>query len=116
MPVDQRNALEKQPSEIVNIDIDYNQFGNIVPLGASHIVSATASAIGYPKRQVTNTHDATLEVLISTIPVVVGKYNRSVRVGLKAGTNDYDYKITVLATWDNGTLLEDDLILRVREK
>jgi len=59
MAIDRRKQFTKQPSEKIPIDID---FGREIPPGANEIVSATASAVKWPRRQPTNKTPATVEI------------------------------------------------------
>ena len=112
MAIDLRKPFLKQPSEEYDIDVD---FGDVVPLGADKIVSGSITAKKWPRKQ-PNNKVATTEIVSSLIPVPVGKYTRKARIHVIGGIAGYDCQITVKATWDNGSKLEEEILVRVREE
>ncbi|NBP56762.1 hypothetical protein EBU71_09565 [bacterium] len=118
MAVDRRLNLQKQPSEEFDIDID---FSNATPLASMNLVSATASAIKWPRKIPNDQSVATTQILRSSTGVVLSdpdncSCGQIVRFRLYGGISDYEYKITILANFDDGSRLEEDLFLRVREE
>ena len=111
-----RDTLEKQPSEAFEIEVDFTR---AVPLGANDLVTAIGSAIKWQRRKPKVTSDATTEILRDVNGVIVGhecsENKLQARFFLENGDDDYDYKITVVGTFDNGAILEEDIYLRVRE-
>ena len=114
MAIDRRKTFTKQPRETYPIDVDFSE---VTPLGNDEIVSATASAVGWPRREPNNKTDATSEVLLYTNLVVVsGICSDVVRLQVQGGQHNYDYQITILVTYNNGSIIEDELYMRVREE
>ena len=111
-----RQQLEKQPSETYSVDINFEP---ALPLGATKLVSATASAVGWLRTRPEEVQDASTEILQSTTPALVStscEYeNLRARIIIKDGLDNHDYKITVIGTFDNGAILEEDIYVRVRE-
>lgn len=112
-----REQLEKQPTEEFPIDVN---FGSAVPLGSTELVSAIASAVKWPRRQPNNKTPATLEIMLSDTPVLVGNDcggpKLRARILLKGGISDYEYQITTIGIFDNGAKLEHELFVRVKER
>jgi hypothetical protein len=112
-----REQFEKQPSEEYPFDIN---FGTAIPLGATELISAVASAVKWPRRHPKQITDATTEILFSDTPILVGNIcdgpKTRARILVINGLDQYDYKITVIGTFDNGAKLEEDIYFRVREK
>lgn len=116
MAIDRRRSFTKQPGEIYPIDIEFSE---AVPLGSDGIVSATASAVKWPRREPKNESDATSEILFSTDAVILNEHiscGETARFTIQGGIHNYDYKITILATFDNGAILEEEIYVRVREE
>lgn len=118
MSIDRRLNLQKQPAEEFDIDID---FSNAIPLGSNNIVSASASAVKWPRKIPTNKTQATSEILFSSTGVVITNSamqccGQIVRFRVVGGLPGYDYKITILATFNDNSKLEEDVYLRVREE
>lgn len=111
-----RKQLEKQPSEIFPVDIN---FGTALPLGAQKLVSAVASAEKWQRTKPNVISDATTEILQSTTPALISHecedQELRARIIVKEGLDDYDYKITVIGEFDDGSVLEEDIYVRVRE-
>jgi len=103
----------KQPNEILSVDISFGKL-HVLPRGAKEITEATASAIKW-KRKVPNETSEANDFLVSTTPTILTPNKTSVRVLLTGGTDNYDYKVTVLVTFDNSTKLEREIFVRVRE-
>jgi len=112
MAIVRRQQFDKQPAEEYPIDISYSP---AIPLGSIKIVGGIAFAEKWPRKKPTEITDATSEVLLSETPVVVGPSEMKLRIYIFGGTNDYDYKITVRAFFDNGSKLEEEVWMRVRE-
>ena len=113
MPVLRRNQFDKQPSEKFPIDVN---FAGGLPNGATKLVSATVSAIKWPRREPENTSDATSEVLFSTNAVIVGVIETKARFLVQDGQDGFEYKFTILGIFDNGSILEEEIFMRVREE
>lgn len=113
MAIDRRKQFVKQPAEEYPIDIN---FGQATPLGADEITSATASAVKWPRKFPNQITPASTEILLSTTAVIVTPSKVKARIHVKGGTDDYEYKITVLALWNNGAKLEEEIFVRVREE
>jgi len=112
MPL-RRQQHDKQPNEEYPIDIN---FGPALPLGATELVSAIASAVKWPRRRPTEITEATSEILLSDTAIILNPPYIRARIFLKGGTDNYDYKITILGNFDNGAKLEEELYVRVREE
>lgn len=112
MAIDRRKPFIKQPSEEYDVDVDFN---DVVPLGADVILSGTATAVKWPRKQPDN-KTAGPEILLSGTTVTVGKYNTKARIHIMGGVDDFDYQITVKVIWNNGARLEEELMVRVREE
>ena len=113
MAIDVRKQITKQPGEKIPFDLD---FGREIPPGADKILSGTASAVKWPRKDPTNKSNATGEILLSTVPVVVGVSKTRLRIMVVSGTDGFEYQITVHALWDNGADLEEEVYVRVREE
>ncbi len=111
-----RKQLEKQPSEVYPVDIN---FGTALPLGASKLVSAVASAEKWQRTKPNVVTDATNEILQSTTPALISHecvdQELRARIVIKDGLDNYDYKITVVGEFDDGSILEEDIYVRVKE-
>lgn len=118
MAVDRRLNFQKQPSEEFDIDID---FANATPLSSNNLVSATASVVKWPRKIPTNKTTATSEILISPNGVVLSdpdncNCGQIVRFRVYGGVSDYEYKLTILGVFDDGSKIEEELYIRVREE
>lgn len=82
------------------------EYVNRLPPGSTSISSGTVSA----KKYDTDTTDNT--VLASTTATISGT---QARVKVQSGTTGEDYKITFLTTTSNGDILEDDVLMQVRD-
>lgn len=116
MGIDRRYSFNKQPSEEFDIDIKYPRIYFNFPPSAKEIVSSQASAIKWPRRNVSDKSNATSEILFSDTPVIINPTKRIVRIRVIGGETNYDYKITVKSTFDDGTKVEREIYLRVREE
>jgi len=103
----------KQPNEVLSIDVSFAKL-HILPKGATEISSATASAVRW-KRKTPDIKEQADNFLVSTEPTILPPHKTSVRVLLTGGESNYDYKVTVLVTFDNSTKLEREIFVRVRE-
>lgn len=111
-----REQLEKQPIEQYPVDIN---FSTVVPLGAYEISSAIAFAVKWPRRRPNERSPATSEILLSDTPILVTNCKGPkllTRLFLRGGQDNYDYQITVRATFDTGSVLEEELFVRVRDR
>jgi hypothetical protein len=95
--------FEKQPYE--EYTRAFNYFGKL-PSGVVP-VSAVLSAYN-----VTDSADATNTVLESTAATVTGFL---VKYKVRAGTTAKDYKITARGVFSDGSKLEEDILMKVRE-
>ncbi len=113
MAIDRRQQFTKQPSEKLPVDLD---FGRAIPVGSDHIVDASATAVKWPRKQPTVKTDATSEILLSDVPVIVGVSQTKLRLMVIDGLDEFEYQISVISIWDNGAELEDEIYVRVREE
>lgn len=96
--------FDKQPSERLTLALEWSEK---IPTGVS-VVSATLSAI-----RTDTSADATSTVLSSSTGVISGT---QVKMTVLAGTSGVDYKITILTTFSDGTILEEDWTMAVTSK
>ena len=96
-------TFDKQPSEDYPIDLDWT--GRLPP-------GKTLSSVAASAKRTDTGADATTLVLGSASPTVSGA-KAAVRV--KSGTHGIDYQITLKSTFSDGSVLEDDWLMRVRE-
>lgn len=117
MAFERRQQDTKQPYEEWPIDVSFGYSGGAfnLPPGAKQIISSSASAVKWHRRDVDNKTDATLEILQSATPVIVNPSMTKVRLHIKGGTHDFDYQITLRTVFDDGTKHEDEILIRVRE-
>lgn len=111
MAIERRKLIDKQPNESFPIEIN---FAKSLPLGATEIDSVTVSATKW-QRKIPTVVTSTTEIFDVTDPQIVGVSNTKVRVFLTGGVTNYEYKITVSATFDSGAVLEDEFYVRVKE-
>lgn len=97
-------TFSKQPSERYKIAIEWS---NKLPSGAS-LDSGSVSAV-----DTTDDSDATSVVLASSTAEISGTQSRAI---VRAGTDGTTYKITFLVTLDDGSILEEDVNMRVEEQ
>ena len=97
------DTFEKQPAETNPIDLEWQ--GRLPP--GKTLASVAASAKIVPAGT-----DATSTVLGTTSPPVTGT---KAAVTVKAGTTGVDYQITLKSTFNDGSLLEDEWLMKVRE-
>ncbi len=101
-------SFSKQPNENYPIAVEYV---DQLPFGAT-ILSSTLSAVVYNEE--TETEGAsTPSVLQSTSGTPVGT---QVRARVQAGTTGVTYKISFVTTLSDGSVLEDDIIMRVANR
>lgn len=117
MAFDRRRQETKQPYEEWPIDINFGFNGGsfTMPPGATKIVAAEASATKWQRRVPDVKSDATSEILRSPTPIILAPSKTKLRVQIFGGDHDYDYQITVRAEFDNGSKLEEEFYIRVRE-
>lgn len=96
-------SFEKQPAENFPFAVE---FGGRMPSGLT-LVSCALSAINTATALTDNT------VLASTTGTIVGT-NAVARV--KAGSNGSTYKITYLVTLSDDSVLEEDVLMDVKER
>lgn len=106
-------TLMKQPNEVLPVDISFGKL-HILPSGATEISEVEASAVKW-KRKFPDTVEAANDFLVTQTPAILEPSKTSVRVTLTGGTDGYDYKVTILATFDNNAVLEQEIFVRVRE-
>ena len=94
-------TFDKQPGESYPIAVEYE---NKLPSGTT-LVSGTVSARLLPGLTLDNS------VLGSTNATLD---STRLKVKVQAGTDGNDYKITFLATLSDASILEDDIVMRVR--
>lgn len=95
--------FSKNPSEKITIAIE---FSGKLPSGAS-LSSGTVTAYD----QTAGATDTS--VLTSTTATISGTQSK---VQVRAGTHGKNYKITFVNTLDTGDILEDEIIMQVRER
>lgn len=95
------NSFDKQPAESYTIAIEF--LGKL-PSGAS-LSSGTVAGYDIQANATDNT------VLASTTATISGT---QARVKVQAGTTSKDYKITFTCTLSDSSILEEDIIMRVR--
>lgn len=106
-------AEVKQPNEVLSMDISFGKL-HVLPSGATEITEAIASAVRW-KRKVPDVKEDAESFLVSTTPTILLPNKTSVRIALTGGEHNYDYKVTVLVTFDNLSKLEREIFVRVRE-
>lgn len=97
-------TFSKQPSERYKIAIEWS---GKLPSGAS-LDSGSVSAV-----DTSDDSDATSTVLASSTAEISGTQSRAT---VRAGTDGKTYKITFLVTLDDGSILEEDVNMRVEEQ
>jgi hypothetical protein len=117
MAFDRRRQETKQPYEEWPTEISFGYSGGAfyLPPGANQIVSSEAFAVKWHRRDSDNKTDASLEILQSTTPIIINPGRTKLVILIKGGMHDYDYQITIRVVFDNGTKLEEELLIRVRE-
>lgn len=115
MAIETRKIIDKQPFDKFPVDIQFSP-KNKINYNLGEITDSEASAIKWHKDNISATSDATSEILQSNIPTILSPNNTSIRLWVKDGTNNYDYKITISVTFDTGAKLQDEIYIRVREK
>lgn len=118
MAIDRRISFKKQPSEAFDIDVD---FVNATPLAANNLISATASVKKWPRKIPNDKTDATSEVLVSPSGVVLNDQDNCgcgqiARFRVYGGLSGYDYQITILGSFDDDSVLEEEIYMRIREE
>lgn len=96
-------TFDKQPSEDYPKDLEWQ--GRLPP-------GKTLSSVAASAKRTDTMADATTTVLGTASPPVSGT-KATVRV--KGGTTGIDYQITLKSTFSDGSLLEDEWLMRVRE-
>jgi hypothetical protein len=95
--------LTKQPSEKYPIAFEF--YGRL-PFNTT-LVSGVITA-----RNLTDDLDATSVILQSTVVIISGT---QVRVGVQGGTHGKTYVITLKVTLSDGSILEDEVRIKVAE-
>lgn len=95
-------SFEKQPDEQYFIAIEWQ---GKLPTGTA-LVSGAVAATRYPDLVTDNT------VLASTVAIVSGTQSL---VRVKLGEHGRDYRVTFLMTLSNGDILEEDVLMQVRQ-
>ena len=96
------NFLDKQPSEVFTIDVNY--------LARLAVGETVISKIVIVTEVLTGSDVTTAIVKISAI------ITPKVYITLQGGTDGMDYKITVKATTNSNNVLEEEVIMHVREE
>jgi hypothetical protein len=94
------NLFSKQPNELFEFSCDFSN--NLSSGETINGYTVTASHLG---------EDATSTVIDSN-----RKDDDNVYVKVKAGTDGYDYKITVEATTSTGNVFETEVTMKVRDE
>jgi hypothetical protein len=84
-------------------------------LGATEIVSAEASAEKWLRKNPEVKTNATNEIFVNPVPLILEPNKTKILVFLRDGEHNYDYKMTFRVEFDNGSKLEDEIYLRIRE-
>lgn len=95
------NTFDKQPGETYTIAIE---FQDKLPAGTA-LASGTVSGFDIEAVSADNT------ILASTTCTISGT---QARAKVQAGANGQSYKLTFLITLDDDSILEEDIIMRVR--
>lgn len=109
--MDLRNQRTKQTFEEYNLEMDYRP---VLPIGALVLSSVSLSAIKWPSGEPA-TISAGDEILSSFSGVLVEPNKTKTTFWIRGGTNNYTYQISVLATFDNGSKLKDEVFVRVMD-
>lgn len=112
--VAQRIQYNKQPFEVLPIDVNFGKLTDIPP-GATEIVNASVTAQKW-RRTFPDSKELANDFLASLSPSILPPYKTKVRVVVQGGENDYDYQVTVRVEFDNGAKLEEEIFVRVREE
>lgn len=96
--------FDKQPAEAYVIAIEFAGTGKL-PEGTS-LFSATVQATRYPDLVVDNS------VIANTLASISGT---QALIKVLGGTHGNDYRITFMVTLSNLDLLEEDVLMEVRE-
>jgi len=103
MPEALLEEFSKQPSEAYPIGVE---FSGQLPAGTA-LVSGTVSAMNMTTGLTDNA------VLGNTTATISGTQSK---VKVQAGVDGVQYKITFLVTLDDGSILEEDLLMNVDER
>lgn len=98
------NVITKQPGEQYPVEVDFSASGKL-PSGTT-ISSGTVKAED-------SGSDVSGTVLGSTSATISG--GNKARVVVKAGTDGKEYKITFTVTLSDGSKLEEEIFMRVKE-
>lgn len=116
MAIERRRTIQKQPSETFDITIEFTE---IYLHSEIDLETATATAIKWPRRQPT---------VITPAPEILETPNGLIDIGsdcfcgqvatfrLVGGVDDFNYKITVLGTFSDDSIIEEDLWVEVRAR
>lgn len=104
-----RTQRVKQSAEEYDFEIDYK--GNF-PLNATELSSVALTATKWANGTPTTISDGS-EILSDNEGTIVEPNKTRTSFRIKGGTNNYTYKISVLATFDNGAVLQDEVYIRI---
>lgn len=102
----------KQPSEVLPIEVSFGSL-SVLPKGALEIVDVSATAKRWKRKFPDDEEDASDFVLGD--PEIVLPQKTTVRAVVHGGESGYDYQVSLLVTFDNGSVLEEEVFVRVRE-
>ena len=111
---DLKNTYIKQPAEQIPIEISFGSL-SVLPKGANEIVSTNVSAKKWKRTEPQNVENAP-EILDVAGAAIVGPSKCRVRFQIKGGSDGYNYQVTLIATFDNGAKLEEEIHIRVVER
>lgn len=103
--------MVKHPSEEVRISCDFSD--KVLPYFGK-LTSANFSAIKWPLSSPDNKTDGS-DILLAESNRIQAPYQTHARVIVAGGSPDHDYRITCLATTEDGQTFEQDFFVRVKE-
>jgi hypothetical protein len=105
----QRDQITKQTEEKFLVEIDYKAS---IPIGASTVTGATVTAVKW-LNTTPETKTSGADILISGTAIIVEPNRTKADFWIQNGTDNYTYQISVLATFNNGAILKDEVFVRV---
>ena len=99
------NTFAKQPEEQYPIEVDFSASGKLP--------SGTSVASGTVKAEDDAGADVSTTVLVSTTATVA---SNKAKVSVKGGTDSKGYKIIFTVTLSDGSKLQEEVYMRVKEE
>ncbi len=100
------DTFEKQPSERLDYDVDFERFFDESDLDeVATVVSCTVSGTG-----------SAPDLSVDGSPIPLGDPTRRVKVWLEDGVSGTTYKVTLIVLTDNGRKVETDFLVKVKER